>query len=129
MELAAAMIESGFVDHALVVNGEDSRHVQERTIDRLNCPETVSGDVLSEFATLPLGSGAVAMVLGRADRHPEGHRLVGSVSRAGSEPHELCVGDNDMMRTDLKGLLEAGLDLSLQLWADAAEEFDWAQGM
>src|SRR4051794_2658960 len=129
MELAAAMIDSGQVDHALGVNGEDSRHVQERTIDRLNRPETVSRDVLSQFATLTLGSGAAAMVLGRADLHPEGHRLVGSVSRAGTEHHELCVGDNDMMQTDLKGLLDAGLDLSMQLWAEAADEFDWAQGM
>ncbi|MGY1591421.1 3-oxoacyl-ACP synthase III [Geodermatophilus sp. SYSU D00708] len=129
MELAAAMIDSGMVEHALIVNGEDSRPVQERTVDRLNQPDTVSKDVLAQFATLTLGSGAVAMVLGRADRHPEGHRLVGSVSRAGTEHHELCVGDNDMMRTDLKGLLDAGLDLSLQMWADAAVEFDWAQGM
>jgi 3-oxoacyl-[acyl-carrier-protein] synthase-3 len=129
MELAAAMIESGLVDHALIVNGEDSQPVQERTIDRLNRPDTSSRDVLSQFATLTLGSGAVAMVLGRADRHPEGHRLVGSVSRAGTEHHELCVGDNDMMRTDLKGLLDAGLRLSEDLWADAAEEFDWARRM
>jgi 3-oxoacyl-[acyl-carrier-protein] synthase-3 len=129
MELAAAMIDSGLVDHALIVNGEDSRPVQERTIDRLNQPGTVSADVVAQFATLTLGSGAVAMVLGRADRHPEGHRLVGSVSRAGTEHHELCVGDNDMMRTDLKGLLDAGLDLSLRMWADAADEFDWARGM
>jgi 3-oxoacyl-[acyl-carrier-protein] synthase-3 len=129
MELAAAMIDSGLVEHALIVNGEDSRAVQERTIDRLNGSDTVSRDVLSEFATLTLGSGAVAMVLGRADRHPEGHRLIGSVSRAGTEHHELCVGDNDMMRTDLKGLLDAGLELSDGLWADAAEDFDWAEGM
>jgi acyl-CoA:acyl-CoA alkyltransferase len=129
MELAAAMIDSGLVEHALVVNGEDSRPVQERTLDRLNRPDTGSKDVLAQFATLTLGSGAVAMVLGRADRHPEGHRLVGSVSRAGSEHHELCVGDNDEMRTDLKGLLDAGLALSEDLWAEAAGEFDWAQGM
>ncbi|MGY1714718.1 3-oxoacyl-ACP synthase III [Geodermatophilus sp. SYSU D01106] len=129
MELAAAMIESGMVDHALVVNGEDSRIVQERTIDQLNQPETVSKDVLAQFATLTLGSGAVAMLLGRSDLHPEGHRLVGSVSRSGSEHHELCVGDNEMMRTDLKGLLDAGLALSEDMWADAAEEFDWAGGM
>jgi 3-oxoacyl-[acyl-carrier-protein] synthase-3 len=89
----------------------------------------VSRDVLAQFATLTLGSGAVGMVLGRADRHPEGHRLVGSVSRAATEHHELCVGDNDMMRTDLKGLLDAGLQLSADLWADAAEDFDWAGGM
>jgi 3-oxoacyl-[acyl-carrier-protein] synthase-3 len=34
-----------------------------------------------------------------------------------------------MMRTDLKGLLDAGLQLSEDLWADAAAEFDWAAGM
>ncbi len=129
MELAAAMIDSGMADYALIVNGEDSRPVQERTIDQLNRPDTVSRDVLAQFATLTLGSGAVAMVLGRADRHPEGHRLIGSVSRAGTEHHDLCVGDNDMMRTDLKGLLDAGLSLSEDLWADAAADFDWAAGM
>lgn len=129
MELAAAMIDSGMVDHALIVNGEDSRPVQERTLDRLNRPDTASRDVLAQFATLTLGSGAVAMVLGRADRHPEGHRLVGSVSRAGTEHHELCVGDNDLMRTDLKGLLDAGLGLSHDMWQEAAQEFDWAAGM
>jgi acyl-CoA:acyl-CoA alkyltransferase len=129
MELAAAMIDSGLVDYALVVNGEDSRVVQERTIDALNRPDTVSRDVLAQFATLTLGSGAVAMVLGRTDLHPEGHRLVGSVSRAGTEHHELCVGDNDMMRTDLKGLLDAGLRLSEDLWTEAATDFDWARGM
>jgi acyl-CoA:acyl-CoA alkyltransferase len=129
MELAAAMIDSGMVDYALIVNGEDSRPVQERTIELLNCPDTVTKDVLGHFATLTLGSGAVAMVLGRADRHPEGHRLVGSVSRAATEHHELCTGDNDGMQTDLKGLLAAGLALSSELWADAAVEFDWAGGM
>ena len=129
MELAAAMIDSGMIDYALVVNGEDARPVQERTIDLLNRPDTVAKDVMGHFATLTLGSGAVAMVLGRADRHPEGHRLVGSVSRAGTEHHQLCTGDNDGMQTDLKGLLAAGLALSEDLWADAAAEFDWAQGM
>jgi acyl-CoA:acyl-CoA alkyltransferase len=129
MELAAAMIDSGMVEYALIVNGEDSRPVQERTIERLNGPGTVSRDVLAQFATLTLGSGAAAMVLGRADEHPEGHRLIGSASRSGSEHHDLCVGDNDLMRTDLKGLLDAGLNLSADLWAEAAGEFDWAAGM
>ena len=55
--------------------------------------------------------------------------MVGAVSRAGTEHHQLCVGDNDMMRTDLKGLLDAGLQLSAELWDEAAEHFDWAGGM
>jgi len=129
MELAAAMIDSGMTEYALVVNGEDARPVQERTIELLNRPGTGAKDVMGHFATLTLGSGAVAMVLGRADRHPEGHRLVASVSRAATEHHGLCTGDNDGMQTDLKGLLAAGLTLSEQLWADAAPAFDWSQGM
>jgi 3-oxoacyl-[acyl-carrier-protein] synthase III len=129
MELAGAMIDSGLIDHAVIVNGEDPRPVQERTLDRLNGPGTTSKDVVSEFATLTLGAGAVAMVLGRTDQHPEGHRLVGSVSRAGTEHHELCIGDNDMMRTDLKGLLDAGLQLGVDMWTEAGDHFDWHRGM
>jgi 3-oxoacyl-[acyl-carrier-protein] synthase-3 len=129
IEIAGAMIDAGLVEYALVVNGEDARVVQEATIARLSGSDVTAKDVVAEFATLTLGSGAVAMVLGRADRHPEGHRIVGSVSRAGTEHHALCIGDNDLMQTDLKGLLDAGLQLSADLWSDAAEEFDWAQGM
>ncbi len=129
IEIAAAMIDAGLVDYALVVNGEDAQTVQEATIDGLSAPEVTAKDVIAQFATLTLGSGAVAMVLGRADRHPEGHRVVASVSRAGTEHHDLCIGSNEVMHTDLKGLLDAGLQLSADLWADAADDFDWAAGM
>lgn len=125
MEVAAAMIEAGLVDVALVVDSEDSQPVQESTIARLSAEGVTSRDLMSEFAALTLGSGAVAMVLARADRHPEGHALVAGVSRAATQHHELCVGDNDVMRTDLKGLLAAGLELSSELWDGAASEFGW----
>ena len=49
-----------------------SQHVQEITLDRLSGPTATADDVLREFATLTLGSGAAAMVLGRADLHPRG---------------------------------------------------------
>jgi len=129
IEIAGAMIDAGFVDYAVVVNGEDARPVQEATLRRLSAPDVTAQDVLAQFATLTLGSGAAAMVLGRADWHSEGHRVVGSVSRAGTEHHDLCIGDNELMRTDLKGLLNAGLQLSADLWADAKAEFDWTSGM
>ncbi len=129
IQLAGALIDTGQVDYALVVNGEDARPVQERTIARLSRPDVTAQDVMAEFATLTLGSGAAAMVLGRADRHPEGHRIIGGVTRAATEHHELCVGDIEMMRTNATGLLSAGLELSAALWQDAATEFDWAQGM
>ncbi len=129
IEIAAAMIDSGLIDYALVVDSEDSTPVQEATIARLSAEGDSSRDVVSEFAALTLGSGAAAMVLGRADRHPEGHRVVAAVSRAATEHHALCVGSNEMMITDLKGLLIAGLDLSAGLWEEAAKEFHWDEGM
>lgn len=129
IEVAGAMIDSGMIEHALVVDGEDAQQVQEAVLERLQGAEVTADDVMTQFATLTLGSGAAAMVLGRADRHPEGHRLVGSVSRAGTEHHALCIGDNQMMETDLRGLLHAGLQLSADLWADARQAFDWAEGM
>ncbi len=129
IEIAAAMIDAGMIDYALVVDSEDSTPVQEATISRLSAASDSSQDVISEFAALTLGSGAAAMVLGRADRHPEGHRIVAAVSRAGTEHNQLCLGSNEMMITDLKGLLVSGLDLSEGLWDEAAKEFGWDEGM
>lgn len=117
MQLAAMMIDAGQIEYALVVDGEGSRHTQEATLDRLASPEATAEDLFAEFATLTLGSGAAAMVLGRADQHPEGHRLVASASRAATQHHDLCVGTIDRMRTDTGPLLEAGLDLAEAAWA------------
>ena len=119
MQLAAMMIDAGRIEYALVVDGEGAREIHEATLDRLARPDATREDVLDQFATLTLGSGAAAMVLGRADVHPEGHRLVGSVLRAATEHHELCVGDLNGMSTDTKGLLDAGMAISGDMWADA----------
>lgn len=126
MQLAATMIDAGRLDYALVVDGEGTRHTHEATLDRLTRPEATREDVLSQFATLTLGSGAAAMVLGRAGTHPEGHRFLGGVLRAATEHHELCIGDLESMRTDAKGLLDAGVALGAAAWAEARAEFDWA---
>ncbi len=79
---------------------------QEATLGRLQRPETTREDFMREFATLTLGSGAAAAVLGPADEHPGAHRILGGVTRAGTQHHELCVGGVDGMFTDAKGLLE-----------------------
>ncbi|MEP6851617.1 MAG: 3-oxoacyl-ACP synthase III [bacterium] len=128
MQLAASMIDSGQIEYALIVDGEDARPAHEAAIARLNDESSTSKDVISEFATLTLGSGAVAMVMGRADRHPEGHRLVGGANRASTSHHELCVGDVELMRTDSKNLLKYGLELCAGLWSDARADFDWNRG-
>ena len=127
MHFAATMIDAGHIEYALVVDAESARYTQEATIRRLLRPTTTADDLFNEFATLTLGSGAAAMVLGPADAHPGAHRLVGGVARSGTEHHDLCVGDLELMRTDTKGLLDAGLNLAEETWLDAKEDHDWTQ--
>ena len=129
MQIAAAAIDSGAIDYALIVDGEGSRYTQEATIARLQQPTIEAADVFAEFASLTLGSGAAAAVLCRLDEHPEAHRLVGGVARAGTQHHGLCVGDLDRMTTDTHGLLVAGLDLGEAAWKHAGHDFDWEVGM
>ena len=126
MTLAANMIDSGQIKYALVVAGEDAQTTQETTFRRLNEETSTREDYLREFATLTLGSGAAAAVIGPADLHPSGHRILGGVSRAGTQHHELCVGGPDGMFTDTKGLLDNGLELVTDAWHEAhTDGWDW----
>lgn len=129
MHLAATAIDAGFIEYALIVDGEGSRHTQLATIARLQGQTASAIDVFDEFASLTLGSGAAAMVMGSMEQHPDAHRLIGGVARAGTEHHTLCVGDLEKMTTDTKRLLEAGLELGESAWEAAKAEFDWADGM
>lgn len=126
MHLAGTLIDSGQIDYAVIVDGEGSRGLHERTIERLQRPDATVADVFENFASLTLGSGGAAMVLGRASEHPEGHRFVGGVSRAATQHHRICVGDMSQMRTDSRALLEAGLQLSIETWQEAGDTFDWS---
>jgi 3-oxoacyl-[acyl-carrier-protein] synthase III len=126
MSLAAGMIESGQIRYAIVVNGEDADDIQHATIERLLGEEIGREDFLQEFATLTLGSGSAAAVLGRTDENPGGHRVVGGVTRAATRFHDLCVGSADGMFTDARALLEGGLDLVVDAWREASTEWDWS---
>lgn len=126
IELVAQMIERGQVDYGLVVDGESSRFVVERTLERLAASDATPQTLRENIATLTLGSGAAAAVLTRADLAPEGHRFVGSVTLAASEHNHLCRGQLDWMRTDTTGLLSAGLGLAARTFARAADELDWS---
>lgn len=125
MNVVAAMIERGEVDHGLVVDGEGSRFAVESTVARLAADSCDSATFREQFATLTLGSGAVAMVLSRADVAGDGHRFLGGLSRAATQHAGLCTGHAHEMRTDTKGLLLAGLELAAQTWKEALSTFDW----
>jgi 3-oxoacyl-[acyl-carrier-protein] synthase-3 len=125
-QLAGNMIQAGQIDYALIVDGEGSRHTQEATLARLEGPDATMADLFAEFATLTLGSGGAAAVIGRHSDNPGSHRLVRGISRADTSHHNLCVGTIDKMRTDTRGLLNAGLDVSKLAWGDA-DEYGWLE--
>lgn len=126
MDLASTMIDAGHIDYALVVAGEDANAVHEATIKNLHANSVTRDNFLQQFASLTLGSGAAAAVIGRGDAHPEGHRILRGVTRAGTEHHHLCAGDHNGMYTDSAGLLTNGLQLVMDAWNDTPEDWDWA---
>jgi acyl-CoA:acyl-CoA alkyltransferase len=126
MTLASQLIDAGQMDYAVVVNGEDADEIQVNTIERLLRDSTTRADFLREFPTLTLGSGAVAAVLGRADQHPAGHRILRTVTRAATEFNGLCVGSVSGMYTDAKALLKGGMQLVMSAWKEAKAHVDWS---
>jgi acyl-CoA:acyl-CoA alkyltransferase len=131
MDVAGRMIEHGEIDYALIVNGEVSNQVTERTVERLCGPDVTADQVRAEFASLTLGSGAAAMVLGRSEaggQASEDHRYRGSVARAATQFSHLCRGTMDRMVTDTRGILENGLALASATYADATTAFGWSEG-
>lgn len=126
MSIAAAMIDAGQARYAMVVGGEDADEVRTTTVERLLRDGVGREEFIQEFATLTLGSGSAAAVLGRTDDHPAGHRVLGGVTRAATRFHELCVGSTKGMYTDAKALLDGGLELVVDAWKDAVPEWDWA---
>lgn len=123
MHLAGVLIESGQIDYALVVDGEGTREIHGNTIDRLDQSDNID-DLFENFASLTLGSGSAAMVLGRHSENPGSHKVVGGFFRAATEYHELCVGSLEKMRTDTRALLDAGTGVVKLCW-DEANRPDW----
>ena len=126
MSLAAQLIDAGQIRYAMIINGEDSDEIQLNTIERLNRPDMTRANFMNEFASLTLGSGAAAAVLGPADDHASGHRILGGVSRAATQFNELCVGSVSGMYTDAKGLLRGGMGLVVAAWEEAKKDWNWS---
>lgn len=125
MNIAAHMLDRGEIDYALIVNGENSREINDTTIERLLSPKVTRKQFKSEFASLTLGSGAAAMVMSRGDLEPDGHQYKGGVSRAATEFNNLCRGWNHQMWTDTKSLLREGMKLAGATYSTARQVLGW----
>ncbi len=125
MEMVATMIDRGQTEHGIVVNCENMHFAVLETIKRLLDPRTTWATFRDNFATLTLGSGAVAMILSRANGIAGEHRFLGGVTLAATEHCRLCTAQVDQMITDTKKLFHHGLDLGLRTWEVARRVLGW----
>lgn len=125
MDIVGNMIERGQIDYGIVVDGENSQFVVDKTIERLLGDDVDQATFWANFATLTLGSAGAAMVLGRADANPGSHRYLGGVTVAATQHRDLCRGQVDHMETNSADLLTWGLELASEAWALASTELGW----
>jgi 3-oxoacyl-[acyl-carrier-protein] synthase III len=132
----ANMIELGQIKAGIVVGCESSKRLIDTTIYKLLKDPDITRDKLKlAFATLTLGSGAVAAVLSHSSLTQDGHKLLGGVTRAASQHNGLCRIEADAsfldldelpdMRTDYEGVLKNGLRLAPDTWEATKQELGW----
>lgn len=125
MDYIGQLIDNGHIEYGIVVDGEGSRYTIEKTIEKMLDPECDVKTFRNNYATLTLGSGGAAMILGRRDKHPEAPVFRGMVTLAATQHNRLCIGQMDGMVTNTKELLIRGLELAAQTWELASKTFDW----
>jgi acyl-CoA:acyl-CoA alkyltransferase len=129
--VAAGLIESGQIRSALIASGENGRPLVEETVRTLLSGSPDRNEIKPYFANLTIGCGAVAAVVCHSDLvKGKAHRILGGVCRAATEHSELCLGDTASagglsMQTDSERLLDAGVALATDTWAEFGRETGW----
>ncbi|MBU0995256.1 MAG: 3-oxoacyl-ACP synthase III [Proteobacteria bacterium] len=117
MRTMMLMIDAGQIKYGLIVDGEGSREILEATIKRLRKPDTTMDIYRENFATLTLGSGAVAMIIGHKDHSRTNHTINGIANLADTRYNRLCVGQRDFMTADASEIMNQGVKLAQKTWA------------
>lgn len=128
MLVLASMIELGQVRHGLLVAGETAEDLVDSTINALLAdPSLTRKGIKSSFASLTIGSGAVALVMSAASGAH--HRLAGGAYQANTGHSHLCQGDGGvggtMMSTDSEELLKRGVETAARVWPTFLTELGW----
>ncbi|MHB9139057.1 MAG: 3-oxoacyl-ACP synthase III [Victivallaceae bacterium] len=126
MTLVAGMIEAGHIKAGMLVAGENSRPLLETTIRTILGDKAITRQSIKPFfASLTIGSGAVAVILSRRDLSSRDHRLLGAASLSVTEYNDLCrgnadkgMGDNQdtLMSTDSEKLMHCGVAAASETW-------------
>ncbi|GJL78101.1 MAG: 3-oxoacyl-ACP synthase III [Nitrospinaceae bacterium] len=131
----AGMIELGHIQAGLVVAGENGGPLVQNTIETLIADSTMTRkEVKTSFASLTIGSAAVAVLLTHQKLSQSGHRLLGGVSCAATEFNNLCRGNDDsgggsnwspLMDTDAETLMQEGCSLAGKTWGSFKDTLKW----
>ena len=138
MVTLANMIELGQVKAGIVVGAEGGKRLIDRTIDELlNDPDVTRDKLKVSFASLTLGSGAVAVVMTHSSLSKSGHKLLGGAVRTASQHNGLCRIERDTyfydplsypnMSTDYTGILSNGVALAAETWKAFQREMGWRE--
>jgi len=132
----ANMIEMGQIRAGLVVSGENGGPLVDNTIESLLAhPNPTRNEVKSAFASLTIGSAAVAVLLVHKDLSSAGHRLLGGAYCSATQFNHLCQGNADsgmgsestpLMETDSETLMREGCNLARETWQVTKKELGWS---
>ena len=136
MVTLANMIELGQIKAGVVVACEAGTRLADVTIEQLLQDEDMTrGKLKLGFASLTMGSGAVAVVMTHSSISKTGHKLLGGVVRNASEHNGLCRVDTDTcfydprsfpsLYTDSEGILINGVRLGMETWECFLREMGW----
>lgn len=131
MMILAGMIELGQVRNGLLVAGETAEELVESTIAWLLAdPALTRQSIKPAFASLTIGSGAVALYMCRAEDATDRPRLVHAAWRADTSHSGLCQGSQlggamTLMQTNSEELLQRGVETALLTWRAFSAEPGW----
>ncbi len=131
MIVLANMIELGQVEAGLVVAGETAEDLLASTIEHMVRDRSLTRKTIKPlFASLTIGSGAVALVMRRRESGETGQLLRGGACRAHTDHNDLCQGGQNaeqgtLMSTDSEVLLEKGVETAAHCWQDFCTELAW----
>ena len=128
--VAGQMIESGTINSALIVSGENGGPLLESTIQELLTNAGIDRKNIKKYiANLTIGSAATAIMLSSVSRFPDSPKVLGGAVRTDSSANHLCRGDGNthslVMETDSEELLKYGIRLGQITWQAARETLGW----
>ena len=131
MIVLANMLELGQIRAGLLVAGETAEDLIRSTLTHLLTDTSLNRKTIKPlFASLTIGSGAVALVMTRDDFSDSGHRLRGGAYRANTRFNDLGQGGQNaeqgtLMSTDSEMLLEKGIETAAACWRDFLAVLEW----